>query len=49
MRRSRRFILGKFKDDELKVIKKLGKKAAEVIQVWVKEGREKATNVCNSN
>ena len=44
-----KFILGRFKDDELKVVKKLGKKAAEVIQVWVKEGREKATNVCNTN
>jgi len=43
-----KFILGKFKDDELKVVKKLGKKAAEVIQVWIKEGREKATNVCNT-
>ena len=44
-----KFILGKFKDDESKVIKKLGKKAALVIQVWVKEGREMATNVCNAN
>ena len=43
-----KFILGPFKDDELKAVKKLGKKAAEVIQVWVKEGREKATNVCNA-
>ena len=44
-----KFILGKFKDDELKIVKKLGKKAAEVIQVWIKEGREKATNVCNTD
>lgn len=43
-----KFILGPFKPDELKVIKKLAKKAAEGIAVWVKEGREMATNVVNS-
>jgi PTH1 family peptidyl-tRNA hydrolase len=43
-----KFILGKFKDDELKVVKKLGKKAAEVVQVWVKEGKEKATSIANT-
>ena len=43
-----KFILGKFKDDELKVVKKLGKKAAEVMIIWIKEGREKATNIANS-
>ncbi len=43
-----KFILGEFKDDELKIIKKLGKKAAEVIEIWIKEGRDKATGVANT-
>lgn len=43
-----KFILGPFKPDEMKELKKLAKKAAEGITVWVKEGREKATNVINS-
>jgi peptidyl-tRNA hydrolase, PTH1 family len=43
-----KFILGAFKDDELKIIKKLGKKAAEVIEIWIKEGRDKATGVANT-
>jgi len=43
-----KFILGKFKDNELKVVKKLGKKAAEVVAVWVKEGREIATLLANT-
>ena len=43
-----KFILGKFKEDELKVVKKLGKKAAEIVAVWVKEGREKATLLANT-
>ncbi len=43
-----KFILGDFKTDELKEIKKIAKKAAEVIQVWVKDGREPATMVANT-
>lgn len=43
-----KFILGEFKDEELKIIKKLGKKAAEVIDIWIKEGRDKATGVANT-
>lgn len=43
-----KFILGPFKPDELKEIKKLAKKSAEVIQLWVKEGREVATNLANT-
>ncbi len=43
-----KFILGDFKDEELKIIKKLGKKAAEVIDIWIKEGRDKATGVANT-
>ena len=43
-----KFILGKFKDDELKELKKMQKKAVEVVELFVKEGREKATNVANT-
>ena len=43
-----KFILGPFKPDELKELKKMAKKAVEVIELWVKEGREKATNVANT-
>ena len=43
-----KFILGDFKPDEMKILKKLGKKAAEVVTIWVSEGREKATNIANT-
>lgn len=43
-----KFILSGFKPDEMKAIKKLGKKAAEGVMFFVKEGREKATNVVNA-
>ncbi len=43
-----KFILGKFKDEEMKELKKMAKKAVEVVQIWVKEGRERATNVANT-
>jgi PTH1 family peptidyl-tRNA hydrolase len=43
-----KLILGKFKDDELKEVKKLAKKAAEGVEVWIKEGKEKATNIVNT-
>lgn len=43
-----KFILGKFNDEEMKELKKISKKAVEVVQVWVKEGREKATNIANT-
>ena len=43
-----KFILGKFKDEEMKELKKIAKKAVEVVQVWVKEGRERATNLANT-
>jgi PTH1 family peptidyl-tRNA hydrolase len=42
-----KFILGKFKPDELKTIKKVAKKAAEAVEMIVKEGREKAMSVFN--
>ena len=43
-----KFILGKFKDEELKELKKIAKKAVEVVELWVKEGRERATNLANT-
>jgi len=46
--RIEKFILGPFKPDELKEVKKIGKRAAEAIEAWVKEGREKAMNVMNA-
>ncbi|NDB57738.1 aminoacyl-tRNA hydrolase [bacterium] len=44
-----KFILGKFKDDEMKEIKKMGKTVEEIIPVLIKEGREKAMSVFNAN
>ena len=43
-----KLILGSFKDDELKTVKKLAKNAVPGIEAWVKEGRDKATNIINS-
>jgi PTH1 family peptidyl-tRNA hydrolase len=43
-----KFILGPFKDDEIKELKKMAKKAIEVVELWIKEGRERATNVANT-
>lgn len=42
-----KFILGPFKPDELKALNKVAKKAVEVVELWVKEGREMAMNVAN--
>jgi len=42
-----KFILGKFKDDEMKELKKVGKRVVEAIPVLIKEGREKAMSVFN--
>lgn len=44
-----KFILGPFKDDELKTLKKVSKKVYEAIQVIVKEGREKAMSIYNAS
>jgi PTH1 family peptidyl-tRNA hydrolase len=44
-----KFILGKLKDDEMKELKKIFKKAAEAVEMIVKEGREKAMSVMNAN
>lgn len=43
-----KFILGKFKDDELKELKKVSKRVAEAVEVLIKESREKAMSVYNS-
>jgi PTH1 family peptidyl-tRNA hydrolase len=43
-----KFILGKYKDDEMKEIKKVSKKATEAVEMIVKEGREKAMSVFNA-
>lgn len=42
-----KFILGKYKDDEMKEIKKVGKIAKEAVEVLVKDGREKAMSLYN--
>ena len=34
-----KFILGKFKDEEMKELKKMSKKAIEGVEMWVKEGK----------
>ena len=43
-----KFILGKFKDEELKILKKVGKSMAEAAGVLIKEGRDKAMSIYNS-
>lgn len=42
-----KFILGKFKDDEIKELKKVSKLVNEAVMVLVKEGREKAMSLFN--
>ena len=44
-----KFILGKFKEEEVKELKKMAKKAVEVVQIWIKEGRGRATNLANTD
>ena len=43
-----RFILGKLKDDEMKVLKKVGKRAVEVVEMIITEGKDKAMSVFNA-
>jgi len=43
-----KFILGKFKDDELKEIKKVSKKVTEAIEVLISESRDKAMSIYNA-
>jgi peptidyl-tRNA hydrolase, PTH1 family len=42
-----KFLLGKYKEDELKVIKKISKKVAEIIVMVSAESKEKAMSVFN--
>jgi PTH1 family peptidyl-tRNA hydrolase len=44
-----KFILGPFKPDELKALKKVSKAAAEAVELIVKEGKEKAMSVANAS
>ncbi len=43
-----KFILGKFKDEEMKILKKVAKNAVAALEVLVKESREKAMSVYNA-
>jgi len=43
-----KFILGKFKDDEMKELKAVGKKIVKAVEVIIKEGKEKAMSVYNA-
>lgn len=43
-----KFILGPFKDDEVKELKKVAKKIVEAVEVMVKEGKEKAMSIYNA-
>ncbi len=42
-----KFLLGKYKEDELKEIKKISKKVGEIIKIISAEGKEKAMSVFN--
>ena len=44
-----KFLLGNFKDEELKTLKKLSKKIAEALVVLSSDGRGKAMSIYNSN
>ena len=43
-----KFILSKFKDDEMKIIKKIAKIVAKAVEIIVKEGKEKAMSIYNA-
>lgn len=42
-----KFLLGKFKEDELKELKKISKKVAEIIEMVTNEGKDKAMSIYN--
>lgn len=42
-----KFLLGKYKEDELKEIKKISKKVAEIIEMVSAEGKDKAMSIYN--
>ena len=43
-----KFILGGFKDEEIKILKKVGKNVVEAVLILIKEGREKAMSIYNA-
>ncbi len=43
-----KFILGKLKDEELKELKKVGKRVSDAVEVLVRESREKAMSIFNA-
>jgi PTH1 family peptidyl-tRNA hydrolase len=43
-----KFILGKFKDEESKELKKISKKVHEAIEMIIKEGKDKAMSIYNA-
>ncbi len=43
-----KFILGKFKPDELKELKKIEKRVMEAVEIIVKEGKDKAMSLVNA-
>jgi len=43
-----KFILGKLKEDEVKIIKKIAKKVGEAIEMLIKEGKDKAMSTFNA-
>lgn len=43
-----KFILGKFKEDEIKELKKISKKIPEIVEIIVKEGKDKAMSIYNA-
>jgi PTH1 family peptidyl-tRNA hydrolase len=44
-----KFILGKLKDEEVKIIKKVSKRVSEAIEVLIKEGKDKAMSIYNAD
>jgi len=44
-----KFILGKFKEEEYKELKKVAKRVVEAVDIMIKEGREKAMTVANAS
>ena len=44
-----KFILGKWKPDEIKELKKIEKRVVEAVELLVKEGKDKAMSAVNAN
>jgi PTH1 family peptidyl-tRNA hydrolase len=43
-----KFILGKFKEDEIKILKTVGKDMIKAVEMIIKEGKDKAMSVYNA-